>query len=450
MAVESARPSAERIARSYYLISGLYTLSASMIWGINTLFLLNAGLSLFHVFVANAVFTGSMAVFEVPTGLVADARGRRLSFLLSVAVIVLGTLAYVAIPMAGGGFLAFCLASVVLGLGYTFYSGATEAWLVDALNATGYDEPVDGVLARGAFISSAAMLAGTVGGGLLGSIQLAVPYLVRCGFLLVAFGVAFVSMHDTGFTVKPLKLSEVPREMAAIGRDSIRFGWQEPRARLAILAGAMPAAFLEWGYHGWQPYFLGLLGSKSTVVAGFIAAAIALAMMAGNAIVERLTRVCGRRTSMLLLAAIAYSGAAIGVGLAHVFWLALLLYLVSMAASGVFQPVRQGYLHQVVPREQRATVLSLASLASSSASASGQLGLGYVAARTQMATGYVVGGAITALAVPFVLAMRRIGGSADKIIGQAGRYSGCATLALPEGVAVAAEREVDVEVAVAR
>jgi hypothetical protein len=46
--------------------------------------------------------------------------------------------------------------------------------------------------------------------------------------------------------------------------------------------------------------------------------------------------------------------------------------------------------------------------------------------------------------------MRRIGGSADKIIGQAGRYSSCATLALPDGVAVAAEREVDAEVAVAR
>ena len=49
------------------------------------------------------------------------------------------------------------------------------------------------------------------------------------------------------------------------------------------------------------------------------------------------------------------------------------------------------------------------------------------------------------LAVPFVLSMRRIGGSADKITGQAGRYSGCATLALPEGVAVAAARDVDAE-----
>ena len=71
-------PAAERIARAYYVIAGVYTLSASLIWGINTLFLLHAGLSLLQVFLMNALFTGSMAVFEVPTGIVADTKGRRL------------------------------------------------------------------------------------------------------------------------------------------------------------------------------------------------------------------------------------------------------------------------------------------------------------------------------------------------------------------------------------
>ena len=118
----------DRVARAYYLIAGIYTLSASLIWGINTLFLLHAGLTLFQVFVANAVFTGSMAVFEVPTGVIADVKGRRLSFLLSVAVLFAGTVFYAAIPRFGGGLAWFSAASIVLGLGYTFYSGAVEAW----------------------------------------------------------------------------------------------------------------------------------------------------------------------------------------------------------------------------------------------------------------------------------------------------------------------------------
>jgi hypothetical protein len=121
-----------------------------------------------------------------------------------------------------------------------------------------------------------------------------------------------------------------------------------------------------------------------------------------------------------------------------------LLYLIGMMSAGVFQPVRQAYLHQVVPSEQRATVLSLASLVSSTGSMLGQGGLGWVAARTSLATGYVVGGALTALAIPPVLAIRRLGGVADLILGKAGRYTACATLALPEGVAVSAQRDVEV------
>jgi hypothetical protein len=87
----------KRVIRSYLVISGLFTMSASLIWGINTLFLLDAGLTIFEVFVANAVFTAAMALFEVPTGVVADTRGRRISFLLSEATLAVGTVAYVGV-----------------------------------------------------------------------------------------------------------------------------------------------------------------------------------------------------------------------------------------------------------------------------------------------------------------------------------------------------------------
>jgi hypothetical protein len=49
--------------------------AASFIWGINTIFLLDAGLSNLEAFAANAFFTGGMVLFEVPTGIVADTIG---------------------------------------------------------------------------------------------------------------------------------------------------------------------------------------------------------------------------------------------------------------------------------------------------------------------------------------------------------------------------------------
>jgi len=115
------------VTRTYYAIACIYTLSASLIWGVNTLFLLDAGLDIFEVFVANAAFTAGMVIFEIPTGVTADTRGRRFSFLLSALTIMVGTIAYVSIAAVGGGLVPFVVASIVLGLGFSFYSGAVEA-----------------------------------------------------------------------------------------------------------------------------------------------------------------------------------------------------------------------------------------------------------------------------------------------------------------------------------
>ena len=105
----------------------------------------------------------------------------------------MGTLGYVATAASGGSLFLFSVMSVLLGLGFTFYSGAVEAWLVDALKATGYSGPLDRVFARASMVSGAAMLAGTVTGGLLESLTRTAPYLVRAALLAALFAIAFVS-----------------------------------------------------------------------------------------------------------------------------------------------------------------------------------------------------------------------------------------------------------------
>src|SRR5450830_1333239 len=86
----------QRIIRVYVVTNALFTLAASLIWAINTLFLMRAGgMSLALVFVINAGFTASQAVCEVPTGVIADTLGRKLSFLLSIGTLIVSTLIYV-------------------------------------------------------------------------------------------------------------------------------------------------------------------------------------------------------------------------------------------------------------------------------------------------------------------------------------------------------------------
>ena len=430
-------PSTRRILTGYFVLSGLYTLSAAAIWGVNTLFLLDAGLSFFEVFLANAAFSAGMVLFEVPTGVVADTLGRRVSFLLSLVVLAVTTLLYVALAEVDAGVVAFAVVSVLMGLGFTFYSGAMEAWLVDALAVTGHHGPLDGIFARGQQITGAAMLVGTVGGGLLGQIDLSLPYLVRSGLLVAVFGIAYAVMHDVGFTPRRVTVAELPSAVARNARDGVAYGWAQRPLRLLMLASFFQLGFSMWAFYASQPYMLDLLGSDAVWIAGLVTAGIALSTIAGNQLVEVLSRRCGRRTTLLLGAATVETGAAVALGLVSSFWLALPALLLIMGASGVTSPVRQAYLHQVVPSDKRATVVSFDSMISNTGGVGGQVGLGALGESRSVGAAFVAGGIVTGLALPLLGRVRAIGGAPDRIVGtKAGVESPCAASGLPAVAAI--------------
>jgi MFS family permease len=419
------------VLRRYFAIVGVFTLSASLIWGVNTLFLLEAGLDILGVFVAGAAFTAGNVLFEIPTGVVADTVGRRASLLLSAAILCASTLAYVAIPQTSWSPLApFVVASMALGLGFSFYSGALEAWLVDALAASGFAGSLDAVFSRGAIVSGAAMLIGTLGGGLLGQIDLGLPFLVRSALLALAFAIALIGLRDLGFRARPLRLDTLRAELAAVAKAGLRFGWSQRSLRRLMLASAVQSSFVIWGFYAWQPYFQELLDTDAVWFTGVIAAAVALSTMLGNAMVDYLARLCGKRTTLLLWAAALQTLAAIGIGLAPSFPTALLCLLIVTATMGVVSPVRQAYLHQSVPGEQRATVVSFDSMVANIGGVAGQAGLGYLARLQGYATGYVAGGAITLIAIPLYAAIRLLRESTDRIVGKAGQLGPCAAQGL--------------------
>src|SRR5262245_32253345 len=110
------------VIRTYLVLTAVTTLAASLIWGINTLFLLDNT----QAFTVNAFFTVGEVLFEVPTGVVADTRGRRYSYLLGGVTLLLSTLLYLVMWQVHADLLGWALASILLGLGFTFFSGATE------------------------------------------------------------------------------------------------------------------------------------------------------------------------------------------------------------------------------------------------------------------------------------------------------------------------------------
>ena len=406
-----------RVVRAYLTLASLYTLAASLIWSVNTLFLLDAGLSIGEVFIANALFSVGMVVFEIPTGVVADTLGRRISYLLSVAVLASTTLLYLVAAEAGAGLVVFGAVSLLMGLGFTFYSGALEAWLVDALDTVADESGLDHVFARGQQVSGSAMFIGTITGGFLGQIDLAVPFIARTVLLVGLFVIAASLMHDIGFEPRRVRMAEIPGEMRQQAAAGINYGWSQPGLRLLMISASIRGVFFGWAFYAAQPYFLELLDRDAVWVVGLVTAGLSLATIVGNQIVDVLSRRCRRRSTLLIWASGVSTVAAVLIGVTSNFWVAVAALLIVAGAMGVMMPVRQAYLHALAPSEHRATVVSFDAMVSSVGGVGGQVGLGAVSDARSFSAGYIVGGTFTVLSLPFLFAVRRLGGPADQIIG---------------------------------
>jgi MFS family permease len=398
------------VERVYLLLLLLHTLAASFIWGINTLFLLDAGLSNTQAFGANAFFTAGMVIFEVPTGVVADTRGRRLSYLVGTFTLAASTLLYLAMWYAASPFWAWAFASALLGLGFTFFSGAVQAWLVDALTETGYFRSggkLEAVLAKGEIVEGAAMLGGSVAGGLIAqATNLGVPYLLRALVLIVSFGLAYALMHDIGFA--PERSKRVMQEARSILRESITYGLGNRPVRWIMLEAPFTGGVMIYAFYAMQPYLLELYGNdRAYAVAGLAAAIVAGAQIVGGLLVPHLGRIFRKRTS-ILLASVGLGTAALAlIGLLPSFWIAIVLLVVWGLVFAALTPVRQAYLNALIDSRQRATVLSFDSLLGSSGAVVAQPILGRVADAAGYPLTYICCAGIQLLSIPFLWLARR-------------------------------------------
>jgi MFS family permease len=401
------------VRRTYYVLTAGNALAASLIWGINTIFLLDAGLSNFEAFAANAYFTAGMVVFEIPTGVVADRWGRRASFLCGTLTLAATTGLYVLLWQLHSAFVWWAIVSVLLGLGFTFFSGATEAWLVDALTATSFDGQLEGVFARGQVVTGAAILSGSVAGGYLAQLtNLGVPYLVRTGILIGTFVLALIMMHDLGFT--PARGDRPMAEVKKIVHSSVEHGLKVPAVRAIMLAGMFTGGIEIYVYYALQPHLLNLWGDPTAYgIAGLAAAVIAGAQIVGGLLTPRIRRAFRRRTSALLLLAALGVAMLTLIGLTDNFWVVIVLITLWELMSYAGLPIREAYLNGMIPSQQRATILSFDSLMNNAGGIVAQPALGKSADIWGYRVSFLLSAAGSALALPFIARARQLNIPAD-------------------------------------
>ena len=226
--------------------------------------------------------------------------------------------------------------------------------------------------------------------------------------------VAFRFMRDLGFT--PERDVSPTTAIRNVIRGSIDGGFRNRPVRWLMLAAPFTFGAGIYVFYASQPYLLELYGDKTAYgVAGLAAAIVAGAQILGGLLVSRIRRLFGRRTTVLLIAAVLNVVLLVLLGLTGSFIVALVLLAVWAFVFAVAGPLRQAFVNGLIPSEQRATVLSFDNLMGSAGGVVAQPVLGRVADVNGYAASFLVSAAIEAIAVPFVILARREHASSDPI-----------------------------------
>jgi len=341
--------------------------------------------------------------------------------MLGAGTLLLSTLLYLLMWNIEAPFWGWALASALLGLGFTFFSGAT-----------GFRGNLESVFGRAQVVGGAAMLTGSVAGGVIAqATNLGVPYIVRAAMLGLTLIVAWWLMRDLGF--KPDRSASPVKAVRNVVSGAVDGGLKNPPVRWLMLAAPFTTGIGFFAFYAAQPYLLELYGDPNAYsIAGLAAAIVAGSQIAGGLLVPYVRRLFTRRTQAIILATILSVGFLAAIGLTTNLYIAIALLAAWCMLLAIEAPMRQSFINGVIPSEQRATVLSFDSLMGSAGGVVAQPALGRVADVAGYGASYVVAAGIQAIAIPFVLLARRENAPSDPIIGDLEPAAQPAAAALPD------------------
>ena len=338
-----------------------------------------AGFSALQLMVVGAALVLSRLVFEIPTGVVADLYSRRLSILIGLALIGLAMFVEGLFP----SFVPILLAQVVWGVGYTFTSGATQAWLSDEIG----EERANRAFLTAKRYDLYGNLAGILAGMLLGSLtSVATLILVSgAGWILLAILLAFL-MPEQGF--KPVR----PEERTTIKQmgDIFRKGLRSVRQRPALLAVLGVTLFFNLAFSLERPCTWHLVhtfdlpipfGNNALGFFGLLdLGGILLSILLASLVEKRFKVFKPHQVGRLMFAITAVTAVAIAAfGWVPSLWMAVVLFLVMYSLGEVSDPLLLVWMNQRLDPDVRATILSMVGQAESIGQAAGGLLVGVLA-----------------------------------------------------------------------
>ncbi len=327
-------------------------------------------------------------IFEVPTGVVADTISRKVSIIIGLILIGCGFILEGSIPR----FETILLAQVIAGIGYTFTSGATEAWIADEVGET----VATRAFLRGSQVGYIGALLGIGAAVALGSVAINVPIIVGGG-IMIAVGLALIwIMPETSFKPTPKENRTTAQSMLHTFRGGVKLVHGKPILISILTLGLIYGLYSEgfdrlWTAHFIQDIALPAIGNLQPVVWFGIIRAVSMLLSIG--ITEFTKRRVNTNDHGIVARAVLALNLSMVIGLLTFaatgnFVLALIAYWLTSATRRTLDPLYTAWVNQHLESSVRATVISMTA---------------QIDALGQIIGGPIVGVIGTAFGVPYAL-----------------------------------------------
>jgi MFS transporter, DHA3 family, tetracycline resistance protein len=353
--------------RTWLLYCGTTALAQTTAWTVAAIyFVREVGMSPLELVLTGTALEVAYFLFEVPTGVVADTYSRRASivlaqFLMGAGFVLTGAVAEVWVVLA---------AAALTGFGWTFKSGAEDAWLADEVGP----EHLARAYQRGAQVARACSLLGIGLAVALALVDLSLPIVVG-GLVLVAHGVALAAlMPEDGF--RPAERAGVRRlrSLAVTARDGGRLVRARPILLLIVGITFFGGMWSEGFDRLWEAQFLlevgvpELAGLDPIVWFGILnAGALLLALAVAQPLAGRFERAGTTGMARILLGLdVSLIAGTLVFALAGSFALAVAAFWAIGVARSLSYPVYDTWLNaNIEDSSVRATVISITNLGDS-------------------------------------------------------------------------------------
>jgi len=318
-----------------------------------------AGLAPYQLILVGTTLEISAFLFEVPTGIVADVYSRRLSIIMGYFLMGLGFLIEGLFPL----FLPILIAQVIWGLGYTFTSGATQAWISDEVG----EEKANQLFMRATQVGLVASLLGMGLSMWVGANNVALPIVIGAfGVILIGVVLIFI-MPETGFHPTPKEDRNNWQHMWHIFNQGLNAVRARPRLISILGVGLFYGLYSEgfdrlWVKHLLDTFEIPVIFGNNQV------AFFAVLRIAGSLLTIFVVRFVEKRVdsgnalsvgrAMLIVTGV-IAIAMIGFAISPLLSLALGLYLIINMFRGVSSPLFTGWVNQKLDPQTRATVHSM-------------------------------------------------------------------------------------------